>query len=305
MAKRLTANDMEKREFYQMPKWIYEIKGLKSLHREIYMLALNNYNLSRNNGWINEKGEVYFKLSYATLVNFTGARRETINKAIRLLVEIGLLEAEKKNGTATKYFITEPEIDEIKEKYQSKTSTKKRTSTENSTGTKNSTATSTEKRIGDQYEKPYPNKNNTNRLNKNNINNSILNELNLILREVKLDIKPDKIIKAGRGIDIDTLKKYINAFKHKGPGYVIAAIRDRYELPNPGIKSISIEELVNNFEISEETSREVLRDLANRVLSDYECGIDPCPVDTFNDKSQGYPRELVEEYRSKLLKFVA
>ncbi|ADO83835.1 replication initiator protein A [Ilyobacter polytropus] len=169
MAKRLTAKDMEKKEFYQMPKWIYEIKGLKSLHREIYMLALNNYNLSRNNGWINGKGEVYFKLSYAALVDFTGARRETINKAIGLLVEIGLLEAEKKNGTATKYFITEPEIDEIKEKTQSKTSTKNSTSTENSTGTKNSTATSTENRTDDQYEKPYPNKNNTNRLNKINI----------------------------------------------------------------------------------------------------------------------------------------
>ncbi|WP_319371982.1 hypothetical protein [uncultured Ilyobacter sp.] len=177
MAKRLTTKDMEKKEFYQMPKWIYGIKGLKSLHREIYMLALNNYNLSRNNGWMNEKSEVYFKLSYAALVDFTGARRETINKAIGLLVEIGLLEAEKKNGTATKYFITEPEIDEIKEKYQSKTSTenstatstKNSTSTENSTSTKNSTATSTENRTDDQYGKPYPNKNNTNRLNKINI----------------------------------------------------------------------------------------------------------------------------------------
>ena len=165
MAKRLTIKDMEKREFYQMPKWIYEIKGLKSLHREIYMLGMSNWKLSRENGWTNEKGEVYFKLAIGTLTKMLGAKRDTIMKSLNYLVEIGLMESEKKNGTATKYFIIDPDIEKIK----LKTSPKKETGTNNGTGTQKETGTSTEKGTGDQSQKGDPNKNNTIRINKNNI----------------------------------------------------------------------------------------------------------------------------------------
>ena len=150
---RLKAEDLERREFLQMPKWLYELKGLKSIDREIYMLGYNNWRLSEKNNWINEKGEIYFLLSLSSLEIATGETRKAIIASLKTLVEHGVFEAEKVNGKATKYFLVEMSRKETSNLVinRAKSETRKRVKKETgveiatcNTGVENHTGTSVE-----------------------------------------------------------------------------------------------------------------------------------------------------------------
>lgn len=114
MKRRLTAEMLEKKEYYQMPKWIYGIKGLKPVDREIYMIGLNNWRLSVKNQWVNEKGEVFFKISQGKVASLLYISRRTVMRSIEKLVEVGLLEVEiSKNGSAHDYYMIDIDIEDI------------------------------------------------------------------------------------------------------------------------------------------------------------------------------------------------
>ena len=59
---RMTVADFEIKEFFQIPKWIINIKGLQPADIIIYMLAVDNWKLSVRNGRVDENGAVYFIL---------------------------------------------------------------------------------------------------------------------------------------------------------------------------------------------------------------------------------------------------
>ncbi len=104
---RMTLAKFQKLEtFYQMPKWIYNY-DLKPVDREVFMISYDNYKMSLANGWINEKGEIFFINTQEKLANILRVDVRTIQKSFEKLINLGLLEAEKTNGNPTKYFFSE------------------------------------------------------------------------------------------------------------------------------------------------------------------------------------------------------
>ena len=107
---RIKINDIEESNFFKMPKSIYEL-DLKSVEREVYMICMENWRLSISNKWVNENNEIYFYASQEKLSVLLRVSRPTIVSAFKRLIEIGLLEVEKDNGNANKYFLIK--IDEL------------------------------------------------------------------------------------------------------------------------------------------------------------------------------------------------
>ena len=87
-----------------MPKKIYEFE-LKPIHRELYMLCLENWRLSVKNNWINEQGEIYFYATQETLMKQMMIDKKTVIKAFEKLIEVGLLQVEKERGLQNKYYL--------------------------------------------------------------------------------------------------------------------------------------------------------------------------------------------------------
>ena len=111
---RIKISDIEESNFYKMPKPIYEL-DLKSIEREIYMICMENWRLSLSNKWVNENEEIYFYASQEKLSELLKVSRPTIVSAFKTLIKIGLLEVEKDNGNANKYFLIK--IDEVVKKF--------------------------------------------------------------------------------------------------------------------------------------------------------------------------------------------
>ena len=110
---RIKVSDIEESNYYKMPKAIYEL-DLKPIDREVYMMCLENWRLSVSNKWVNENGEIYFYATQEKISEVLKVSRPTIVSAFKTLIKIGLLEVEKDNGNANKYFLIK--IDEIVKK---------------------------------------------------------------------------------------------------------------------------------------------------------------------------------------------
>ena len=120
--KRIKIDDVEKTNFYKMPKKIYEF-GLKLVDRELYMLCLENWRLSVKNNWINENGEIFFYASQNKLAQQMKIDKKTVISAFKKLISNHLLEAEKERGEANMYYLAN--LSEVVEEkfHQSKSST--------------------------------------------------------------------------------------------------------------------------------------------------------------------------------------
>ncbi len=112
---RLKIENVEQNNFYKMPKKIYEFK-LKPVHRELYMLCLENWRLSVRNNWINEQGEIYFYATQETLMKQMMVDKKTVIKAFEKLLEVGLLQVEKEKGLQNKYYLIDINATEPVEK---------------------------------------------------------------------------------------------------------------------------------------------------------------------------------------------
>jgi len=112
---RLKIENVEQSNFYKMPKKIYEFK-LKPVHRELYMLCLENWRLSVKNNWINEQGEIYFYATQETLMKQMMIDKKTVIKAFEKLIEVGLLQVEKERGLQNKYYLIDINFPEPVEK---------------------------------------------------------------------------------------------------------------------------------------------------------------------------------------------
>ncbi|WP_297635113.1 replication initiator protein A [uncultured Clostridium sp.] len=211
---RLKAEDLERREFLQMPKWLYELKGLKSIDREIYMLGYNNWRLSEQNNWINEKGEIYFLLSLSSLEAATGETRKAIIASLKTLVEHGVFEAEKANGKATKYFLVEMSRKETsnlvinRAKSETRKRQKKETGVEiatGNTGVENHTGTSVEIATATSVEFDTLIRTNNN----NNIIRTTTNINNIDYKEPEIEIETKDSSSSFLSENLKELKKYL------------------------------------------------------------------------------------------------
>ena len=101
---RIKISDIEESNYYKMPKSIYEL-DLNSIDREVYMLCLENWRLSVANNWINENNEIYFYATQEKISETLKVNKSTVIRSFKKLIENDLLETEKENGNANKYFL--------------------------------------------------------------------------------------------------------------------------------------------------------------------------------------------------------
>lgn len=192
---RMTVADFEIKEFFQIPKWIINIKGLQPADIIIYMLAVDNWKLSVRNGRVDENGAVYFYLTHESIKEKLELGKNQIIASIKRLVTAGLFIQEKIQGKATKFYF-QGNIKEInfdirenkKQSVYSDQSEKEQYSKSNLTTPQNQTTLVTENRLH-QSEKSDINKNNTIRI--LNKNNSI--RINKADQELKTEIEKEEI----------------------------------------------------------------------------------------------------------------
>lgn len=192
---RMTVADFEIKEFFQIPKWIINIKGLQPADIIIYMLAVDNWKLSVRNGRVDENGAVYFYLTHESIKEKLELGKNQIIASIKRLVTAGLFIQEKIQGKATKFYF-QGNIKEInfdirenkKQSVYSDQSEKEQYSKSDLTTPQNQTTLVTENRLH-QSEKSDINKNNTIRI--LNKNNSI--RINKADQELKTEIEKEEI----------------------------------------------------------------------------------------------------------------
>ncbi|WIV11104.1 replication initiator protein A [Proteiniborus sp. MB09-C3] len=94
---RYTVENIINNRFYQMPKFLLEgeFKGLSNDARVLYSLLRDRHELSLSNNWINENDEVYLIFTREDMAKLLGCSQPTLRKAIKQLIEIGLMEEER------------------------------------------------------------------------------------------------------------------------------------------------------------------------------------------------------------------
>ena len=117
---RIKVSDIEESNYYKMPKAIYEL-DLKPIDREVYMLCLENWRLSVSNNWINESNEIYFYATQEKISEVLKVNKSTIIRSFKKLIENNLLETEKENGNANKYFLKKIKVVEKNNQCQNAT----------------------------------------------------------------------------------------------------------------------------------------------------------------------------------------
>lgn len=100
MPKIITLESYNTIQFYQIPQAFYhnpKYIGMNPFSRETYAMLRNLLPLSINNGWINEEGEIYVKLSREKLMLRLGIGKDKMVKVFKELRERGLI-IEKRIG---------------------------------------------------------------------------------------------------------------------------------------------------------------------------------------------------------------
>jgi hypothetical protein len=96
--KRATIRDIDQTRFRKQPKALDENEYYNDLSiqaKYLYGIMLDKFNLSKGNGWINEKNEVYFKFRQKDLGELMNTSVRQIRRYIDELIEYDLLEKEK------------------------------------------------------------------------------------------------------------------------------------------------------------------------------------------------------------------
>lgn len=98
MGKRYLANEVYEHKYVKIPKELFINKKYAHLNSDakiLYALLLDRMELSRRNGWVNEKGEIYLVLTRQEVMEMMGISDKTATKAFRQLKEAGLIEEER------------------------------------------------------------------------------------------------------------------------------------------------------------------------------------------------------------------
>jgi len=98
MGKRYLANEVYEHKYVKIPKELFINKKYAHLNSDakiLYELLLDRMELSRRNGWVNEKGEIYLVLTRQEVMEMMGISDKTATKAFRQLKEAGLIEEER------------------------------------------------------------------------------------------------------------------------------------------------------------------------------------------------------------------
>ncbi len=119
-----TISDIVKEEYMKMPRFLRNNPryiDLNSADREAYMLLRERFNLSKLNGWINDKGEIYVIYSREEMA---ADLRISYKKAIEIfkkLTDVELIKEERcGRGKPNRIYIARPDVtvEEAKEQVQ-------------------------------------------------------------------------------------------------------------------------------------------------------------------------------------------
>ncbi|MGL5427312.1 MAG: replication initiator protein A, partial [Cetobacterium sp.] len=186
---KMKINDFKKNEFYQLPKWILKVKGLKPVDMVLYSLAFNNWKLSERNGLVNEEEEIYFFMTHETIKKELEIGKDQVIDSIKRLVKSGVIIQERIVGKATRFYLENNleniEFETTKSTTENPTSTKKPTSRKSRPDQSvKSDHTSTENPTTDQSE-------NTDINNKDSFKKDYLKktEVNNNCQSVKVDVE--------------------------------------------------------------------------------------------------------------------
>lgn len=275
---RMKIKDFKKLEFYQLPKWLLKVNGLKPVDIVVYMLAFNNWKLSVKNNLVNENEEIYFFMTHEGIRDEIEIGKDQVIDSIKRLVESKVIIQEKFQGKATRFYL-EDDLNQIKFKdVKNPKSSRKKSTTENpTTPVGKNDHTSTENPTTNQSENTDINK--TNLLNKtkliktttklnyiypiDNPNKKIssssiseeINELKKYLMQEIQDIPTCKNIMflvENRNLNLERIKTVVEYSKKnkKGNGYIYSALENNWDIPSDNIK--------NNFVSSLDKEKEFI-----------------------------------------------
>jgi NACalpha-BTF3-like transcription factor len=107
--KRITRSDVVNKQFYQMPKFLFEGKLKKELTndaRVLYSLLRNRHQLSLKNNWVNDHGEVFLLFSRENMQDMLGISKNPTKKAVDLLKKFNLIQEERQGqGKANQIYL--------------------------------------------------------------------------------------------------------------------------------------------------------------------------------------------------------
>lgn len=96
--KRHTINDVHNNRFFQLPKFLFEGEFKTALSAEaklLYALLRDRHELSLQNGWVNDKNEVFLIYKREEMCDMLGCGKDKIIKLINELKKCGLLDEER------------------------------------------------------------------------------------------------------------------------------------------------------------------------------------------------------------------
>ncbi len=96
--KRHTINDVHNNRFYQLPKFLFDGEFKTALSAEaklLYALLRDRHELSLQNGWVNNKNEVFLIYKRDEMCDMLGCGKDKIIKLINELKKCGLLDEER------------------------------------------------------------------------------------------------------------------------------------------------------------------------------------------------------------------
>lgn len=275
---RMKIKDFKKLEFYQLPKWLLKVSGLKPVDIVVYTLAFNNWKLSVKNNLVNENEEIYFFMTHEGIRDEIEIGKDQVIDSIKRLVESKVIIQEKFKGKATRFYL-EDDLNQIKFKdIKNPKSSRKKSTTENpTTPVGKSDHTSTEIPTTNQSENTDINKTNllnktkliktTTKLNyiypidnpnKKNSSSSISEEINEVKKYLMQEIQDIPTCKnimflvENRDLNLERIKTVVEYSKKnkKGNGYIYSALENNWDIPSDNIK--------NNFVSSLDKEKEFI-----------------------------------------------
>ena len=113
MAETYFKNEVEKYQYFQLPKWLFKepYKKLSNNAKIMYALLYNRLNLSLESKWHDRNGQVFMYFTTAEFCEELGCSEKTVTKIKKELVTSGLLREERQGLTKpNRLYILGPKI---------------------------------------------------------------------------------------------------------------------------------------------------------------------------------------------------
>lgn len=101
MAETYFKNEVEKYQYFQLPKWLFKepYKQLSNNAKIMYALLYNRLNLSLESEWHDRNGQVFIYFTTSQFCEELGCSEKTVTKIKKELVTAGLLKEERQGLT--------------------------------------------------------------------------------------------------------------------------------------------------------------------------------------------------------------